>query len=77
MITFRWMPEGVFISICVDKSMKEEQICEALQKIKAARGLPKRIRFDNKYEFISWVLDAGGKIEHWRKDYNEFCRTAH
>jgi len=43
MITFRWMPEGVFISICVDKSMKEEQICEALQK---NQGSPRTAKAD-------------------------------
>ncbi len=40
-------------AIYVDKSIKGEQVCEELEKIKAARGLPQRIKVDNGPEFIS------------------------
>ena len=39
--------------IYVDKSIRGEQVCEALEKVKAARGLPARIKVDNGPEFIS------------------------
>lgn len=46
------------LAIYVDKSIKGEQVCEELEKIKAARGLPNRIKVDNGPEFISRALDA-------------------
>jgi len=42
----------------VDKSIKGEQVCDEQKKIKAARGLPQRIKVDAGPEFISRVLDA-------------------
>ncbi|MPN27707.1 hypothetical protein SDC9_175141 [bioreactor metagenome] len=45
------------LAIYVDKSIKGELVCEALEK-KAAYGLPQRIKADNGPEFIFWALDA-------------------
>ena len=41
------------LAIYMDKSIKGEQVCDELGKIKAARGLPQRIKVDNGTEFIS------------------------
>jgi transposase InsO family protein len=106
------------LAIYMDKSIKGEQVCDELEKLKAARGLPQRIKVDNGTEFISRELDAWacfnkikldfsrlgkptnnphieafngsvrdeclylnrfmsledarGKVERWRRDYNEF-----
>jgi len=46
------------LAIYVDKSIKGEQVCDELEKLKAARGLPQRIKVDNGPEFISRALDA-------------------
>lgn len=46
------------LAIYVDKSIKCEQVYEELEKIKATRGLPQRIKVDNGSEFISRALDA-------------------
>jgi putative transposase len=58
------------LAIYVDKSIKGEQVCEALQKIKAARGLPQRIKVDNGPEFISRALDAWAYFNKVKLDYS-------
>jgi len=57
----------------VDKSIKGEQFCEELEKIKAARGLPQRIKVDNEPEFISWALDAWAYFNKVKLDYSRLC----
>jgi len=46
------------LSIYVDKSINGEQVCEALEKIKAASGLPRLIKVDYRSEFIACALEA-------------------
>ena len=46
------------LAIYMDKSIKGEQVCVELEKLKAARRLPQRIKVDNKPEFISRALDT-------------------
>ena len=58
------------ISIYVDKSIKGEQVCETLDKIKEARGLPMRIKVDNGPEFISRALDAWAYFNRVKLDYS-------
>ena len=57
------------LAIYVDKSIKGEQVCEELEKIKAARGLPQRIKVDNGPEFISRALDAWAYFNKIKLDY--------
>jgi putative transposase len=42
----------------VDKSIKGEQVCDELENLKAARGLPLWIKVENGPEFISRALDV-------------------
>jgi putative transposase len=58
------------LAIYVDKSIKGEQVCEELEKIKAARGLPQRIKVDNGPEFISRALDAWAYFNKVKPDYS-------
>jgi putative transposase len=58
------------LAIYVDKSIKGEQVCEALEEIKAARGLPRRIKVDNGPEFISRALDAWAYFNKVKLDYS-------
>ena len=58
------------LAIYVDKSIKGEQVCEELEKIKAARGLPQRIKVDNGPEFISRALDAWAYFNKVKLDYS-------
>ena len=58
------------LAIYVEKSIKGEQVCEELEKIKAARGLPQRIKVDNGPEFISRALDAWAYFNKVRLDYS-------
>ena len=58
------------LAIDVDKSIKGEQVCEELEKIKAARGLPNRIKVDNGPEFISRALDVWAYFNKVRIDYS-------
>ena len=58
------------LTIYVDKSIKGEQVCEELEKIKAARGLPQRIKVDNGPEFISQALDAWAYFNKVKLDYS-------
>jgi len=46
------------LAIYVNKTIKCEQVCDELGKIKATRELPQRIKIDNSTEFISRALDA-------------------
>ena len=57
------------LAIYVDKSIKGEQVCQELEKIKAARGLPQRIKVDNGPEFISRALDAWAYFNNVKLDY--------
>ncbi len=57
----------------MDKSIKVEQVCEELEKIKAARGLPQRIKVDNGPEFISRALDAWAYFNKVKLDYSRPC----
>jgi len=54
----------------VDKSIKGEQVCDELEKIKAARELPQRIKADNGPEFISLALNAWAYFNKVRLDYS-------
>ena len=54
----------------MDKSIKGEQFCEELEKIKAARRLPQRIKVDNGPEFISRALDAWAYLNKVHLDYS-------
>lgn len=58
------------ISIYVDKSIKGEQVCETLDKIKETRGFPMRIKVDNGPEFISRALDAWAYFNRVKLDYS-------
>ena len=58
------------LAIYVDKSIKGEQVCDELEKIKAARGLPQRIKVDNSPEFISRALDAWAHFNKVKLDYS-------
>ena len=58
------------LAIYVDKSIKGEQVCQELEKIKAARGLPQRIKVDNGPEFISRALDAWAYFNNVKLDYS-------
>ena len=58
------------LAIYVDKSIKGEQVCQELEKIKAARGLPQRIKVDNGPEFISRALDAWAYFNKVKLDYS-------
>ncbi len=58
------------LAIYVDKSIKGEQACGALEKIKAARGLPNRIKVDNGPEFISRALDDWSYFNKIKLDYS-------
>ena len=55
--------------IRVEKSIQGEQVCEKPEKIKAARGLPRRIKVDNGPEFGFRVLDAWACFNKVRLDY--------
>jgi putative transposase len=57
------------LAICVDKSIKGEQVCEDLEKIKAARGLPQRIKVDNDSAFFFMALDALACLNKVNLDY--------
>ena len=57
------------LAIYVDKSIKGEQVCDELEKLKAARGLPQRIKVDNGPEFISRALDAWAYFNKVKLDY--------
>ena len=58
------------LAIYVDKSIKGEQVFEELEKIKAARGLPQRIKVDNGPEFISRALGAWAYFNKVKLDYS-------
>ena len=58
------------LTIYVDKSIKGEQVCAALEKIKVARGLPQRIKVDNGPEFISRALDVCAYFNKVKLDYS-------
>jgi len=58
------------LAIYVDKSIRGEQVCEALEKTKAARRLPQRIKVDNGPEFISRALDAWAYFNKVKLDYS-------
>ena len=58
------------LAIYVDKSIKGEQVCDELEKIKAARGLPQRIKADTGPEFISRALDACAYFNKVKLDYS-------
>ena len=49
---------------------KGEQVCDALEKLKAVRGLPQRIKVDNGPEFISRALDAWAYFNKVKLDYS-------
>ena len=54
----------------MDKSIKGEQVCDELEKIKATRGLPQRIKVDNGPDFISQALDAWAYFNKIKLDYS-------
>lgn len=54
----------------MDKSIKGEQVCKELEKIKAARGLPQRIKVNNGSELISRALDAWAYFNRVKLDYS-------
>ena len=64
--TFNWES----LAIYVDKSIKDEQVCDELQKLKAARGLLQRIKVDNGPEFISRALNAWAYFNKVRLEYS-------
>ena len=54
----------------MDQSIKGEQVCDVLEKVKAARYLPKRIKVDNGPAFISRALDAWAYCNKVKLDYS-------
>ncbi len=58
------------LAIYVDKSINGEQVCDELEKLKAARGLPQRIKVDNGPEFISRALDTWAYFNKIKLDYS-------
>ena len=46
------------LAVYVDQSIRGEQVRDVLEKVKAARYLPTRIKVDNGPAFISRALDA-------------------
>ena len=58
------------LAIYMDKSNKDEQVCDELEKIKAARGLPQWIKVGNGSEFISCALDAWAYFNKVKLDYS-------
>jgi len=58
------------LAIYVDKSIKGEQVCEELEKINAARGLPQWIKVDNGPEFISRALDTWAYFNQVKLDWD-------
>jgi putative transposase len=58
------------LAVCMAKSIKGEQVSKVLQKIKATRGLPLRIKVDNRPEFISRALDVWAYFNKAKLDYS-------
>ena len=58
------------LDIYADKTIKGEQVCAVLDRIRKTRGLPKRIKVDNGPEFISRVLDAWAHFNQVKLDYS-------
>ncbi len=58
------------LAIYVYKLSKSEQVCKEMEILKAARGLPRRIKVDNRPEFISWALDAWAYFNKVKLDYS-------
>lgn len=58
------------LEIYVDKSIKGEMVASVLEKLKATRGLPAKIKVDNGPEFISRALDAWAYFNHVQLDYS-------
>lgn len=61
--------QGMLV-IYADKSIHGEQVCDELEKIKTACGLPQRIKADNGPEFISRALDARAYFNKIKLDYS-------
>ena len=60
----------------VDEGMKKSNYTEdELEKIKAARGLPQRIKVDNGPEFISQALDAWAYFNKVKLGYSRPCTS--
>ena len=58
------------LDIHVDKSITGEAVAGVLDRLKARRGLPKRIKVDNGPEFVSKALDAWAYFNHVQLDYS-------
>jgi putative transposase len=58
------------LDIYVDKSIKGEMVADVLEKLKATRGLPVKIKVDNGPEFISKALDAWAYFNHVQLEYS-------
>jgi len=58
------------LDIHANKAIKGEAVTEVLDKLKKARGLPKRIKVDNGPEFISRALDAWAYFNKVKLDYS-------
>lgn len=58
------------LAIYVDKSIKGEMVADVLEKLKASRGLPAKIKVDNGPEFISRALDAWAYFNKVQLEYS-------
>ena len=58
------------LEIYADKSIKGDNVVAVLEKIKAERSLPKKIKVDNGPEFISRVLDIWAYINKVKLEYS-------
>lgn len=58
------------LAIYADKVIKGEMVVDVLEKVKATRGLPKKIKVDNGPEFISRALDAWAYLSKVQLEYS-------
>ena len=58
------------LDIYADKGITGETVAGVLDRLKASRGLPKRIKVDNGPEFISKALDSWAYFNHVKLDYS-------
>ena len=58
------------LAIYMDESINGESVRDELEKLKAARRLPRRIKVDNGPEPISRVLDAWAYLNKVKLDYS-------